>query len=53
MENLPKYYTILFNALTDIAEAIDRMDFGTARDLIIRAQQEAEEAYASEGEEPE
>lgn len=53
MENLPKYYTILFNALTDIAAAIDRMDFGTARDLIIRAQQEAEEAYASEGEEPE
>ena len=51
MENLPKCYTVLFNTLTEVIEAIDRMDFGTARALLIRGQQEAEEAYASEEEE--
>ena len=51
MENLPKCYTVLFNTLTEVIEAIDRMDFGTARALFIRGQQEAEEAYASEEEE--
>ena len=51
MENLPKCYTVLFNTLTEVIEAIDRMDFGTARALLIRGQQEAEEAYASKEEE--
>ena len=51
METLPKCYTVLFNTLTEVIEAIDRMDFGTARALLIRGQQEAEEAYASEEEE--
>ena len=44
MQDYQKLYTILFNACTDAVEA---MDFGTARTLLVRAQQEAEEQYIS------
>ena len=38
MENksLPRYYTILFNAVTDAIQALDRQDFGQARALLVR-----------------
>ena len=47
MQDDQKLYTILFNACTDAVEAMARMDFGTARTLLVRAQQEAEEQYIS------
>ena len=47
MQDYQKLYTMLFNACTDAVEAMDRMDFGTARTLLVRAQQEAEERYLS------
>ena len=47
MQDYQKLYTMLFNACTDAVEAMDRMDFGTARTLLVRAQQEAEEWYLS------
>ena len=51
---MPEYshlYSALFNAITDALRQIDAQNFGTAKDLLIRAQQEAEEAYiaAEEG----
>ncbi len=48
MEELPKYYTVLFNAVTDALEALERQDFGTARALLERGQREAEDIYAQE-----
>lgn len=44
MEELPNYYTILFNAVTDAIAALDRQDFGQARTLLVQGQQ-AETAY--------
>lgn len=51
MQNYQKLYTLLFNACTDAVEAMERMDFGTAKDLLIAAQQQAEEQYIA-AEEP-
>ena len=45
MEELPVYYTILFNAVTDAIAALDHQDFGQARALLVRGQQQAEAAY--------
>ena len=50
MENLPKYYTILFNAITDAIEAIDAQNFGTAKELLMDAQNSAEAMYLNEEE---
>ncbi len=50
MEHLPKYYTVLFNAVTDAIEALDRLDYGTARQLLIQGQQAAEDACLEEEE---
>ena len=44
-ENIPRYYTILFNAVTDAIAALDRQDFGQARTLLVQGQQQAETAY--------
>ena len=45
MENFPKYYTLLFNAVTDAIEDIDQKKYGAARERLVKAQQDAEEAY--------
>lgn len=50
MEELPNYYTILFNAVTDAIAALDRQDFGQAKALLIQGQQEAETAYTEASE---
>lgn len=50
IENLPSYYTILFNAVTDAIQALDRQDFGQARALLVQGQQQAEDAYIAEAE---
>ena len=49
-ENLPSYYTFLFNAVTDTITALDRQDFGQARALLVQGQQQAEDAYIAEAE---
>ena len=58
MENFPKYYTLLFNAVTDALEDIDQKNFGAARARLVKAQQDAEDAYldaeeAADGSAPE
>ena len=50
MPDHQKLYTLLFNAVTDALEDMERMDFGRARERLIRAQQEAEEKYMEDGE---
>ena len=45
MQNYQKLYTLLFNACTDVVEAMERMDFGMAKTILVSAQQQAEECY--------
>ena len=47
MENLPKYYTTLFNAVTDAIELISRSEVSEAMACLVAAQQKAEEIYGN------
>ena len=47
MDELPKYYTVLFNAVTDALEAMEHQDFGSAKALLIQGQQDAEDAFST------
>ena len=47
MANYEKMYSSLFNAITDALEQIEQQNFGSAKDLLIAAQQKAEEIYIS------
>ena len=48
MPNYQKLYTKMFNAATDALEALDSLNIGLAKDLLRRAQQEAEEVYMND-----
>ena len=48
MENLPKYYTTLFNAVTDAIELISRSEVSEAMACLVAAQKKAEEIYFSD-----
>ena len=48
MENPMNYYAVLFNGVTDALDALDRQDYGTAKTLLIRAQQLSEFLYENE-----
>ena len=48
MPDYQKLYTLLFNAATDALRAMEELNFGQARDLLIQAQQQAEERYLDE-----
>lgn len=45
MVNYEKMYYYLFNAVTDAIEKMEELDFGTAKQKLITAQQETEEMY--------
>ena len=45
--NYQKPYTLLFNAITDALEQLDGQDIWQAREILVRAQQQAEEMYIS------
>ena len=47
MPDYEKMYHLLFNAITDALEQIEQQNFGSAKDLLIAAQQKAEEIYIS------
>lgn len=51
MENFPKYYTRLFNGITDALEAMKAQDYNKAEHLLISAQQDAEEMHLEDGDE--
>ena len=42
-----KLYHLLFNAITDASKQMESQNFGTAKETLITAQQEAEELYMS------
>ena len=48
--NLPSYYIGLFNAVTDALEAIEQQNFGLAKEILIKAQQDAEDKVLDEEE---
>lgn len=51
MSYFEKMYFTLFNAVTDALAAMEAQNYGTARTLLIEAQQKAEEAYCKADEE--
>lgn len=48
MPDFEELYFQLFAATADAVDAIERMDFGAAREILITAQQKCEETYISE-----
>jgi len=51
MKKLPKYYTVLFNAVTDALEELRRNNCLAARMLLETGQCKAKELYISEADE--
>ena len=45
--NYEKLYHLLFNAITDALKQMEQQNYGTAKETLIAAQQEAEEIYMS------
>lgn len=52
MDYHPLYHK-LFNACTDALECLERQNFGQARERLIAAQQEVEDAYLNQADSPE
>ncbi|MGM9553802.1 MAG: hypothetical protein ACI3V2_05805 [Faecousia sp.] len=48
MPNFETIYFGLFNAMTDALAAMEAQNYGAARDILIAAQQKAEDAYIDE-----
>ena len=47
MPDYSKMYFDLFNRVTDALQELKKANYGSAAELLIRAQQEGEEAYLS------
>ena len=45
MPDYQKLYTLLFNAVTDTLEDLDRLNIGAAKARLVAVQQQAEEMY--------
>ena len=45
MTDYQKMYLILFNAITDALEQMEKQNLGSAKDLLTTAQQKTEEIY--------
>ncbi len=43
--NFEKMYHLLFNAITDALEQMEKQNLGSAKDLLTTAQQKTEEIY--------
>ena len=43
MANYDKMYSLLFNAITDALEKLEKQNLGDAKDILISAQQKAED----------
>ena len=43
--NYKKMYHLLFNAITDALEQMEKQNLGSAKDLLTTAQQKTEEIY--------
>ena len=45
MTDYQKLYTMLFNAMTDAVDAMERLQFMRAREILIAVQRQTEEEY--------
>ena len=45
MDEYKKPYLILWNGVTDAIEALEKQNYGYAKEILIKVQQEAEETY--------
>ena len=45
MTDYQKMYTLLFNAITDALEQMEKQNLGSAKELLTTAQQKTEEIY--------
>lgn len=45
MDSLPRYYTVLYNAVTDALTALEKQNYGLAAEILICGQREAEAVY--------
>jgi hypothetical protein len=50
MGKLPRYYTVLFNVVSDAIAALEQQNYGIAMNLLLQGQQEAEKAFVEEPE---
>lgn len=48
MEELPRYYKVLFNAVTDALNAMETREYTKAEMILLNGQRSAEEAYLNE-----
>lgn len=42
MKEIPKFYTTMFNAATDVLRELEKQNYGNAKDLLMHAQLRAE-----------
>ena len=47
MEKYKEMYLLLFNAITDTLEQMEKQNYGSAKEALITVQQKAEEIYMS------
>ena len=47
MTDYQKMYTLLFNAITDALMQMEKQNYGSAKEILVSAQQRAEELYLS------
>ena len=45
MANYDKMYSLLFNAITDALEKLEKQNLGDAKDILVSAKHKAEEIY--------
>ena len=50
MRTVPRYYSILFNGVTKVLQALEQRNYGTAERILARAQIQAEGAFMDGGE---
>ena len=48
LESIPAYYTLLFNRVSEAIAALEAHNYGQAQDILVHAQQEAEEHFIAE-----
>ena len=50
MNEIPEYYTILFQAAEEAIEALEQQNYGLALEILIDGEQAAEEAFDAKDE---
>ncbi len=45
MESLPAYYVHLFNVVSEAVGAIEKQNYGLAKEILLQGQQDAEDMY--------